>query len=77
LLEEQGGVCAVCGRRPSEHRRFDMDHDHKSLYLRGLLCPRCNRALPSWMTEAWLRKAAEYLERGPIGWLEEAVRQHE
>lgn len=73
LLAEQGGVCAVCGRLPSEKRRFDMDHDHRQLYLRGLLCPRCNRALPVWVTPEWLRAAADYLERGPIGWLEEAV----
>lgn len=75
LFELQGGVCGICGRLPSERRKFDMDHDHKALYLRGLLCPRCNRALPSWMTPAWLRAAADYLERGPIAWLEEEVRQ--
>lgn len=74
LLEEQGHVCGVCGRPPSERRRFDMDHDHKELYLRGLLCPRCNRALPSWVTPQWLRAAADYLERGPIAWLEDAAR---
>lgn len=75
LLAEQGGVCGVCGRLPSEKRRFDMDHDHKRLYLRGLLCPRCNRALPVWITPEWLRAAADYLERGPIAWLEAAVRE--
>lgn len=73
LLEEQGGVCAICGRPPSAKRRFDMDHCHKGLYLRGLLCPRCNRALPSWMTPQWLRAAADYVEKGPIPWVEEAA----
>lgn len=73
LLEEQGGVCAICARKPSPTRRLDMDHDHRQLYLRGLLCPRCNRAIPSWMTEGWLRAAAEYLEKGRIDWLEAEV----
>ena len=61
LLEAQGGGCAICGRPPSPRRRLDMDHDHKLMRLRGLLCPRCNRAIPSWMTPDWLKRAAEYV----------------
>ena len=73
LFEEQGGVCGICRRLPSERRRFDIDHDHREMYIRGLLCPRCNRAIPSWMTPQWLRDAADYLERGRIEWLEELI----
>lgn len=70
IAEWQGGdVCAICGRPRSEKRRLDIDHDHHDMHIRGLLCVRCNRALPSWMTAEWLRKAAEYLDRGPIPWL--------
>jgi len=39
-----------------------MDHNHKTMKIRGLLCVRCNRALAHWMTSKWLRRAAEYLE---------------
>ena len=39
-----------------------MDHDHKRMVLRGLLCHRCNRALPDWVTSEWLRDAADYLD---------------
>jgi hypothetical protein len=39
-----------------------MDHDHKRMALRGLLCVRCNRALEAWMTREWLLKAADYIE---------------
>jgi hypothetical protein len=63
MLEDQGGGCALCGRPPSPTRRLDLDHDHRRMVIRGLLCWRCNRALPSWMTAEWLARAAEYVTR--------------
>jgi len=63
LLRKQKGHCALCPREPSPRRRLDMDHDHKTMVVRGLLCHRCNRALPDWITPEWLRDAADYLER--------------
>jgi len=57
-----GEQCGICGRSPSAARRLDRDHDHRSGAPRGLLCARCNRALPAWMTADWLRAAAWYLE---------------
>lgn len=65
LFAHQGGGCAICGREPSTKRRLDLDHDHREMRLRGLLCIRCNRALPSWITAAWLRDAAQYLDNPP------------
>lgn len=59
-----GEHCAVCGRSPSGRRRLDRDHCHGTGRPRGLLCARCNRSLPSWVTSSWLRAAADYLERG-------------
>lgn len=58
-----GERCGICGRVPSSRRRLDRDHSHASGQARGLLCARCNRALPSWVTAPWLRAAADYLER--------------
>lgn len=58
-----GSTCNICGRAASQRRRLDRDHDHKTLSPRGLLCARCNRALPSWVTADWLRLAAVYLDR--------------
>lgn len=70
MLEAQGGRCGICGRpHIAGRRRFDIDHDHKGMYIRGLLCSRCNRALPGWMDSVWLRSAADYLDRGPVPWL--------
>jgi recombination endonuclease VII len=59
-----GEFCGICGRKPSARRRLDRDHDHTGQGRpRGLLCARCNRALPAWITAAWLHAAAAYLTR--------------
>lgn len=58
-----GASCGICGAFATARRRLDRDHDHKTGLPRGLLCARCNRALPSWVTAQWLRRAAYYLER--------------
>jgi hypothetical protein len=68
ILELQNGHCALCPKEPSPKRRLDLDHDHRNMYVRGLLCHRCNRGLPSWMTPEWLRAAADYLEKGDPGY---------
>lgn len=61
LLAAQDGGCAICGR-PPKTRRLHIDHDHSTMTVRGLLCHRCNRNLPTWVTVAWLRSAMRYLE---------------
>lgn len=60
LLALQGGGCAICGATPKT-RRLHVDHDHKTMRVRGLLCHRCNRALPTWVTPEWLQRARVYL----------------
>ncbi len=64
LLEAQGGGCAICGAKPKT-RRLHVDHDHKTGKVRGLLCHRCNRALPTWVTDHWLWNAQRYLKGEP------------
>lgn len=61
LAAIRGEVCWICGNGPGS-RRLHIDHDHKTLRVRGLACFRCNRALPAWVTAEWLRAAAVYLE---------------
>jgi hypothetical protein len=51
----------LCNRRPTAKRRLDMDHHHKSMRLRGLLCVPCNRSVRDWMTTEWALNLAEYL----------------
>ena len=50
LLKTQFGKCAICGVDESDYRKesgkkFAIDHDHKTLKVRGLLCCKCNRGI--------------------------------
>lgn len=59
LLAQQGGVCAVCGRRPGKWR-LAVDHDHDSGFVRGLCHHRCQRGI----TTAVVRYLADPPGRG-------------
>lgn len=65
MLEAQDGVCAICGRDPSDCKdgRLVVDHDHETLEVRGLLCNNCNRGI-GFLGDAYLivAAAAEYLK---------------
>ena len=65
LLAFQGGHCALCPSTPKT-RRLHVDHDHENGTVRGLLCHRCNRNLPTWVTADWLDRAADYLDGGGL-----------
>ena len=60
MLDAQGGGCAICGN-PPKTRRLDVDHDHRTGKVRGLLCHRCNRTLASWIDAEWLRSSLAYV----------------
>lgn len=63
LLDLQGGGCAICGLKPGEQkRRLNVDHDHETGEVRGILCSRCNSGLGVFGdNEEGLLKALEYL----------------
>lgn len=42
LVEQQNGLCAICGRPPRGSRGFAVDHCHDTDRVRGLLCTSCN-----------------------------------
>lgn len=44
LLTLQNGLCAICKEHPSD-RSLDVDHNHKTKKVRGLLCRYCNLAV--------------------------------
>jgi hypothetical protein len=70
LLADQDGLCKVCGVSLGEDRRADIDHLHVKpedrdgfVYVRGLLCSRCNLLVGAAQDRPdLLRLAAAYLE---------------
>lgn len=60
MIEAQGGLCAICKRRPAVH----VDHDHVFEIVRGVLCFPCNVALGQMQDDIEnLKNAIDYLER--------------
>ena len=49
MLDDQGGVCAICGKPEIKERtpgvvfHLSVDHVHDTGKIRGLLCCKCNR----------------------------------
>ncbi len=68
MLHRQRGKCAICSRPEPAGRMFDVDHDHATGAVRGLLCTSCNRVLGHAFDSAErLRAAADYLEAAATG----------
>ena len=64
LLAHQGGGCAICGG--ARRYRLNVDHDHATGRVRGLLCRRENRLLGLVRDDAaLLRRMADYLDHPP------------
>lgn len=62
MLAQQNGCCAICQRPESPQRMFDVDHNHQTGEVRGLLCTSCNRVLGhAGDSPERLRAAADYL----------------
>jgi hypothetical protein len=45
FLKSQNGLCAICQNPPRPGKILDVDHDHESGMVRGLLCHGCNWSL--------------------------------
>lgn len=60
LLKRQKHKCAIC----KEARRLQVDHNHKSKKVRGLLCQRCN-SLVGFVDKYphLLNKAIKYVDK--------------
>jgi len=62
MLVAQGGLCAIC-KSPPNGRALDVDHNHNTKRVCGLLCWNCNRGLGLFKdTPETLKNAAFYLE---------------
>ena len=71
MLIVQNNVCAVClqpetGIRRGEVKSLDVDHNHETGHIRGLLCSACNTALGLLKEDALrISKLLEYVQRHP------------
>jgi hypothetical protein len=64
LLAAQGGGCAICGGlfAGGSRRNLNIDHDHATGRVRGILCAHCNKGLGLFRDRYdLLQKAIDYL----------------
>jgi predicted flap endonuclease-1-like 5' DNA nuclease len=62
MLEKQGHGCAICKAKPT-YRAMNIDHNHKTGKVRGLLCDGCNLSLGHLERDDWVKKAKQYLAK--------------
>lgn len=63
LLDQQQGLCAICGQ-PPRIQRLSVDHCHSTKVVRGLLCRECNFGLSGLKEDvAVIQAAYKYLQR--------------
>lgn len=72
MLDNQKGLCAICGKQETVKKYLSVDHDHDCCpshvscgeCVRGLLCHRCNKMLGMAQDSIEiLESAIEYLKR--------------
>ena len=73
LLAQQNGVCAICGRAPTNHK-LSLDHDHETGQFRGLLCAPCNSALGK--VERYLEEMHAFLDPTKIERVDQFIRNY-
>ena len=56
MLDEQGGLCAICKIAPAVH----VDHDHATGHVRALLCFNCNGGLGQFKDDPMVLHAAAH-----------------
>lgn len=61
LFSERSGLCILCDREAT-----DVDHDHRTGKVRGVLCPACNTALNRVEIKGWVEAALKFIERGKL-----------
>jgi len=76
ILRKQKGLCAICKRPPTGTRKLvngivktqilEVDHDHETNEIRGLLCMPCNRDLVGANTLATAIAVVRYLKKKKV-----------
>ena len=68
MYESQNGKCAICLDELIHRPTPNVDHDHATGKVRGILCPNCNSGLANFKDSlASLHSAIEYLLRSRDG----------
>ena len=63
FLKKQKGCCAICGKNQNLFKhRLNLDHNHKTGQLRGLLCYYCNKFRVGRNTYETSAQVTRYLE---------------
>jgi hypothetical protein len=64
LIEAQHGLCAICSLKLNKlpSNQVHIDHDHKTAYVRGIVCLQCNLRLAVLEARDWCEKAEAYLQ---------------
>lgn len=68
MYDSNAGKCHICDRGPKEGKNHNVDHDHYTGEIRGLLCFFCNKYLIGRRRRehgGLFARAAAYLGRAP------------
>ena len=66
ISKSQKNCCAICNKPQSKlKKKLCVDHNHKTGFIRGLLCPYCNSKLLKYLRDDKERAIGllKYLER--------------
>lgn len=69
IVATYGDSCNICGdSKPAQGRfRLNVDHDHETGKIRGVLCSSCNLGLGKFKDDLKLLKAAvKYIQTSPL-----------
>lgn len=63
MCKDRSNKCDICGK---EEIPLNIDHDHKTQAIRGLLCTHCNRSLGAFGDNIeGIEKVLVYLKKAP------------
>lgn len=52
MLVQQDNKCAICGKHKNKEKRaLCVDHNHKTMHIRGILCNYCNGRLLRYLQD--------------------------
>jgi len=57
MINETNGICKICLKRPATN----IDHDHKTGRIRGIICSHCNTSLNLIEDKPSLERAIRYI----------------